>query len=89
MFKSILFLLRLREEINQVLAEKTYVSYEDFNELKYCSAVFKESLRLWPPVGRIVRLCTDEMNINGVKIPSNTAMSVSNFYSGYMMARCE
>lgn len=72
--KTLIF--RLREEIDHVLGEKTFITYEDLSELKYCNAVFKETLRLWPPVQRLNRICPDEMVINGLKIPPNTIFSV-------------
>nr|QUF59384.1 cytochrome p450 CYP3049B2 [Brachionus angularis] len=70
---------KIEEEIDRVLGEKTEITFEEINELKYCSAVFKESLRLWPPVPRITRKCLDEMEINGLKIPANSIMNLSTY----------
>lgn len=73
------------EEINQVLGERTEISYQDIVNLKYCSCIFKESLRIYPPVVIVERVIKDEMDIEGYKIPKNTQIA----FSSYMNARLE
>ena len=73
---------RVSEEVDRVLGDKSEVTFQDVNELKYCSAVFKESMRLFPPVPAISRFATDELNIDGVKIPANSAIMMSTFVMG-------
>ena len=41
--------IRAREEVDRVLGARTEITCQDVNELKYCSSIFKESLRLFPP----------------------------------------
>ena len=37
---------RAREEVDRVIGDKNEVTYQDINNLKYCSYIFKEALRL-------------------------------------------
>ena len=66
--------------MDKVLGDRILVTYQDTVDLKYCSAIFKESLRLYPPAGSIDRQATEEMEINGIKIPSDTHIIVNEFY---------
>jgi cytochrome P450 len=68
----------LRDEINRVLGKRTEITYEDITELKYCASVFKEALRLWPPAAVISRCNTEDMVIEGYKIPKNSWIQVNN-----------
>jgi cholesterol 24(S)-hydroxylase len=68
--------LKAREEIDRVLGERTFITYQDTVDLKYCSSIFKESLRLFPAVPIVDRHSLEEMNINGINIPANTTFSV-------------
>ena len=61
------------------MGARTEITYHDVNELKYCSSIFKESLRLFPPADALQRETVDEMIINGYKIPSNTNVIVKFF----------
>ena len=73
---------RAREEIDRVLGDRTEISYQDALDLKYCNCIFKEALRLYPPAAAINRLTTDELNIKGYQIPSNTVVQLSSYISG-------
>lgn len=68
---------KAREEIDRVLGERSEVTYQDVNDLKYCSAIFKEALRLFPPVTILQRITNEEIEINGYKIPTDTPLSVN------------
>lgn len=68
---------KLREEIDRVVGERVVITHQDVNELRYCSAVFKESLRLWGPVPFLSRRSTKPLNINGLDVPANTLIVVS------------
>ncbi len=65
-----------RQEVDRILGDKSEVTYQDASDLKYCSAIFKESLRMYPPVANLLRVTTKEMNINGLKIYPDTIMTV-------------
>ena len=62
------------------MGERTYVNYQDYTELKYCAAIFKESMRLYPSAPLLDRVTTEDMNINGLLIPKNSIIWV-NFYA--------
>jgi cholesterol 24(S)-hydroxylase len=63
---------KAREEIDRVLGERTEVTYQDVNDLKYCSAIFKEALRLYPPVTNVARKLTEDMTVDGIDLPKKT-----------------
>ena len=67
---------KAREEIDRVLGERTDVTYQDVTDLKYCSALFKETLRLFPPVPQIGRKIKDKMTVNGLEIPKDSTLIV-------------
>lgn len=75
---------KAREEIDRVLGQRTEVTYQDVTELKYCSAIFKESLRLFPPAPTIGRQIKDDMIINGYLLPANTNIFVLFFFFNYL-----
>jgi cytochrome P450 len=62
--------------VDRVLGERTEITYEDVSNLKYCSCVFKESLRLWPPVASIDRQLTETIEIDGYQVPKGTPIIV-------------
>ncbi len=37
---------RARDEVDRVIGNKSEVTYQDINNLKYCSYAFKEALRM-------------------------------------------
>jgi cytochrome P450 len=69
-------MIRLRKEIDQVLGVRQEITFNDINNLKYCSYVFKEVLRLYPSLVFFNRITLEEMTINGYKIPAYTKIGV-------------
>ena len=69
---------KAREEIDRVLGERTDVTYQDVTDLKYCSALFKETLRLFPPLPHFGRKIKDKMTINGYEVPKDSVVIVKN-----------
>ena len=67
---------KAREEIDRVLGERTEVTFQDVNDLKYCSAIFKEALRLYPPAPQVNRRVPEEINVNGIIIPKDSPLWV-------------
>ncbi|KAF0559588.1 cytochrome P450 [Gigaspora margarita] len=64
---------KMLSEIDCILtSDKSYVSYNDLQKLRYCEAIIKETSRLVPviPVGH--RLITEEYEIAGYKWPPGT-----------------
>ncbi|NWR01824.1 CP46A hydroxylase, partial [Paradoxornis webbianus] len=76
---------RAQAEVDEVLGAKRDVDYEDLGKLTYLSQVFKESLRLYPPVSGTLRRLEKELVINGIRIPANTTV----FLNTYVMGRME
>ena len=73
---------RMREELDSVLGSRSDVNYEDLAELKYTNCVFKEVLRLWPPVTAVSRVTPDDYKINEYIIPKDTWIQVGPYHSG-------
>ena len=44
--------------------------------------MYKEVLRLWPPIPEIARLVDKEMQLNGYEIPKGAWLQVSTYVSG-------
>ena len=63
---------RLYEELKDV---KEF-SYETLSQLKYLCAVIDESLRLSPPLLRIQRQGSHDLEIKGIRIPAGTTIDV-------------
>lgn len=80
---------KAREEADRVLGERDQVTFQDVHELKYCSAIFKEALRLYPPAPAISREVTEKMNLNGLHIPANTEMMVLIIFFNMIYGRLE
>nr|QUF59389.1 cytochrome p450 CYP3049E3 [Brachionus angularis] len=76
---------KLIEEIDQVLGTKSEITSDDLAKLSYTNAVFKESLRKWPPAAQFSRNSNQDIIINNHKIPKNTWF----FVSPYLIARSE
>ena len=67
----------MREEIDRVIGSRTEITNDDLANLEYVECVFKESLRKYPPVCAINRVTTEDIVVNGYKIPKNTWISVN------------
>ena len=80
--------LSARKEINEVLGERTEITYQDVNKLKYCSNIFKEALRMYSPVVIIFRYTTEDMTINGIKVPKGTTIGVCTNNCSYLAFFC-
>jgi cholesterol 24-hydroxylase len=76
---------KLRQEIDDVIGVKPYLTMDDLSELKYTSCVFKEALRLYPPVPAVTRRTQKNIIKNDIFIPANTVINLSTYASG----RCE
>nr|QEV83813.1 cytochrome P450 [Brachionus rotundiformis] len=72
-------LKKLKSEIEEILGCKNNISNEDISKLNYTAAVFKESLRKWPPVAAFSRFNPEEIEFGGKLIPKNTWFYVSPF----------
>ncbi len=73
---------RLREEFKDV--GKAQLEYDDLGQLDDTKLVFKEALRMYPPVPGIPRRTVKDMELFGYQIPKNTAVAISPLFTHYM-----
>lgn len=75
---------KLLEEANNIIGSSALPTYDQVRELKYANAVFKETLRLYPPVSRNTKLALDnDVLPNGVEITKGTMV----IFSAYSLGR--
>jgi cytochrome P450 len=67
---------KVREEVDRVLQGRA-PGYDDLARLPYCLQVFKETLRLYPPAGAILREALQDMEIDGYRVPKGCGVFVS------------
>ncbi|XP_018569720.1 probable cytochrome P450 6a13 [Anoplophora glabripennis] len=70
---------KLREEILEVLAKHdNKITYDAIAEMKYLGQAVDESLRLWPPVATITRVCTKSHKLQdtGVTVEKGTTVLI-------------
>lgn len=69
---------RLRQELDGVLGNRC-PEPDDSSKLSYTSMVFEETLRLFPPIGRIGRRPLRDYTIDGHRIPAGSPVFLSPF----------
>ncbi|XP_074915069.1 cytochrome P450 3A29-like isoform X1 [Buteo buteo] len=67
---------RLQDEIDANLPKKAIPTYNAITQMEYLDMVVNESLRLFPPGGRIERVCKKTVELNGVTIPKGMVVIV-------------
>ncbi|XP_034987134.1 cytochrome P450 3A24 isoform X1 [Zootoca vivipara] len=70
---------KLQDEIDEALPNQATPTYEAVLQLEYLDMVVNETLRLYPPGGRIERVCKNTVEVNGVTIPKGTAIIIPAF----------
>lgn len=63
---------RLQDEIDEALPDQATPTYDAILQMEYLDMAVNETLRLYPPGGRIERVCKSTVEINGVTIPEGT-----------------
>ncbi|KAL8175054.1 UNVERIFIED_CONTAM: Cytochrome P450 3A9 [Gekko kuhli] len=63
---------KLQEEIDEALPDQATPTYDAILQMEYLDMAVNETLRLYPPGGRIERVCKSTVEINGVTIPEGT-----------------
>ncbi|XP_015282693.1 PREDICTED: cytochrome P450 3A29-like [Gekko japonicus] len=63
---------RLQEEIDEALPDQATPTYDAILQMEYLDMAVNETLRLFPPSPRILRVCKSTVEINGVTIPEGT-----------------
>ncbi|NXX22534.1 CP3AO protein, partial [Podargus strigoides] len=67
---------RLQDEIDAHLPNKATPTYNAITQMEYLDMVVNESLRLFPPGGRIERVCKKTVELNGVTIPKGMVVMI-------------
>ncbi|XP_058425191.1 cytochrome P450 3A12-like [Diceros bicornis minor] len=70
---------KLQEEIDATFPNKAPPTYDALVQMEYLDMVLNESLRLFPIVSRLQRVCKKDVEINGVFIPKGTVVIVPTF----------
>ncbi|XP_057604859.1 cytochrome P450 3A12-like isoform X2 [Hippopotamus amphibius kiboko] len=70
---------KLQEEIDATFPNKAPPTYDGLAQMDYLDMVLNESLRLFPIIGRLERVCKRDVDIHGVFIPKGTVMMVPVF----------
>lgn len=87
---SIMFALAKNPQWQDTLAEearslgKDELEYDDLQKLEKATWVFKEALRMHPPLPTIPRRTTEEVEWRGYRLPANTLVNIVPLYSHYM-----
>ena len=63
--------------MDEVLGEKPFISNDDITKLRFTTTFIKESLRMYPPVPQITRTVVKPVTIDGLRIPENSSVAVS------------
>ncbi|CAI9591536.1 unnamed protein product, partial [Staurois parvus] len=61
--------LKLQEEVDSYLPNKASATYDILMQMEYLDMVIQETLRMYPPAGRVERVSKKTVEINGVTIP--------------------
>lgn len=70
---------KLQEEIDATFPNKAPPTYDALAQMEYLDMVLNESLRLFPVLSRLERVCKKDVEINGVFIPKGTVVVVPSF----------
>ena len=71
------FQKQVRDEVNDILVDRTTIHHEDLPKFAFTSRVIKETLRMFTPIPFILREIADALVIDGVTIPIGTEVDVS------------
>lgn len=87
---SIMYALAKNPEWQEILRQEAealntdYLDYDDLAKLEKAGWVFREALRMYPPLPTIPRRAIRETSYKGYRIPKNSLVSVSPLYTHYM-----
>ncbi|XP_021343398.1 cytochrome P450 4F4-like [Mizuhopecten yessoensis] len=67
---------KVYEEVTKVLGDRTQVEWSDIKELSRLALFLKESMRMYSPVPSVGRITTEEIDLDGLKVPANMQIYV-------------
>ncbi|XP_056421985.1 cytochrome P450 3A9-like isoform X2 [Hyla sarda] len=70
---------KLQEEIDSHLSDKASPTYDILKQMEYLDMVIQETLRMYPPAGRLERVSKQTVEINGVTIPKGTVCMIPTY----------
>jgi cytochrome P450 len=70
---------KLYEEIKSVMKDKKVSSFEDIPKLKFTEKVFRESMRVYPPVWTLGRFVQEPYSIGEYTIPTGSTILMSQY----------
>lgn len=73
---------KLRDEFNSIGVE--HLNYDDLEKMEQTSLVFRETLRMHPPLPTIPRRAIRDIEFKGYKIPKNAAVGVVPLHTHFM-----
>ncbi|XP_071482685.1 cytochrome P450 3A28-like [Diadema antillarum] len=68
---------KVKQELDEKLGDKTFVSYEDIMKLEYLMLVLKETMRLFPPVQGTSRILGFDVQYEQYHLPKGTQVMVN------------
>ncbi|XP_044147305.1 cytochrome P450 3A9-like [Bufo gargarizans] len=67
---------KLQEEVDTYLPDKASPTYDILMQMEYLDMVIQETLRMYPPAGRLERVSKQTVEINGLTIPKGTVCMI-------------
>ena len=71
--------------MDDVIGKKSFISNEDMTRLSFISTLIRETVRFYPAVGGIIRELKEELVVDGLRIPGNTLVGVSEYSLGCLV----
>ncbi|XP_039312861.1 probable cytochrome P450 6a14 [Solenopsis invicta] len=67
---------KTRNEIDEVLTKHGELTYDAVNDMTYLQKVISETLRKYPPVSILNRICTKEIELPNFRVPKGTLITI-------------